>query len=1070
MTPSLSPVDRVPDARTCSRAPLVEQAHAMVRAGRRFFRRAFALCAVLFLSFTMVGTVPQTSAAPTTTENARRLVELDEDDDDFFAGALAVDEKCSGSFSDFSWGAGNYVEGGIYRSRRGHPATLNFKWTVNDDAVSGDTFSLKIPKQLEIEKSLPGFKLYASDGSEVADVTWKTVNGVDIMMIKLSSYVDTHSNVTGTAHVSLTWNYYGENGLHDLEFVGCDGHSETLKGELLPEPNAGIFQISAKSGTVSVGHGYVSWSLGLSSALDKDYKDEQLVVRDPGGDGYVLTCENLRVANITPAPYDKVDYSNLLDKSRYSCRSDGDRGIIVTFNKNAKGNYVDRYETIWLSILGNLTPDYVDYDKLHNVAYVDGGPRHRGEPDNRVVPGEADVPGSGGIGDGKTVRFDITKIVEGSKAPADARFTFEYKCRGDDFTTLPAIGNGEKARSVQTKSSATCVVREKDIPAGVTVAYEISNPESGAQLTDNGDGSFNLSFKANSDASVQIKATNTFPDKAPAFAVEKSTTDKPVELRAGTRALFRTYHVKVTNTGEAPGKSPEVFDFPQTPQGFELESFFADGKQVQLGADGKSYLVTSGDQLDVGASKEHIIGIKYNIELTDVDIEALGQCSDDEESPDPEQGIYNLVTMKDDTDGPENNDACTTAKDRRGIVRWKKVDAATNSPLAGTEWTISNGALGGKKIVIADCVAAPDEHQKCVIQPQGDEDVYFDADPNPGSFVVIGLPATTQSRYRLTETKAPEGYAPISRPETFLIYEGTPEPYIHTFTVPFKNYRTELRWFKVDADTKRPLAGTKWSISGDKLTDEVIISDCVVGGADPSACTPTDPDQKYFDADQRPGYFLVEKLPVSSATGSYTLKEVEAPEGYGLLQREYKFSLNELYQYKYSLTVGLRNQKTSVTWKKVDAGTKKPLAGSKWSITEGGLSSEVIIADCVADTADACKPEDGAKYYDIDPAAGSFKVRGLPVSDEAYKLKESEAPQGYKLLEKTEHFTLNASTSYKHDFEVAFENETNVPPRSPHLPLTGGTGTDIFLIMGGLLAGIAGIAGAFEMRRRRRNS
>lgn len=109
------------------------------------------------------------------------------------------------------------------------------------------------------------------------------------------------------------------------------------------------------------------------------------------------------------------------------------------------------------------------------------------------------------------------------------------------------------------------------------------------------------------------------------------------------------------------------------------------------------------------------------------------------------RGLCNKVTMEDDADGPENNDACTTAE-LRGSLSWEKVDAEGNL-LAGSSWQIQGGYDTQNWTTIEDCTGdcRPGE--------------YADQDPEPGRFRIDGLGLFY---YWIKELNAPEGYDKFS--------------------------------------------------------------------------------------------------------------------------------------------------------------------------------------------------------------------------------------------------------------------------------------------------------------------
>ncbi|WP_366180083.1 Ig-like domain-containing protein [Actinomyces timonensis] len=695
--------------------------------------------------------------------------------------------SCAGSLSEFAWQPGpnvTQIDGeSTYRSRGGQLARLQWKWTVDANANPGDTITMKLPDLVEVYPLLKPFDVYDGAGEKVGTVTWGAGGGATVTLT-LGDYVSNHGSVSGSAFINIVWTQGAAVGKHDLLFKGCRGEA-TLKSELLPEPPAGIFAISSKYGQVDSARNQVVWSFGLGSATKQNYSEEQPVIEDPGGDGYTLTCDKLTIDNITPRPYDKVVYNkNFLDKSRYNCEKFGERGIRVTINKNADGNYIDRYESYFMRMYGDLDPNYKDYEKLHNTLQVKNGPDAQNGPDYEVS-GDAEVPDAGGAGSGKQVKFSIQKEVSGP-APDGAKYSFEYKCLGDRFAPLAPVASGETTSSATTKSSAACTIREKDVPRGVTVSYELLNPESGATLTPGPDGETTLTFKLDSQADVKIKATNAFPAELPAFAVKKETSDGGFVVGSTASSLRRSYSVTVTNTGTGRGTSPEVVDIPSAPRGFSIDRVEVDGAKVEK--DQAGYYVTRGDELDVNASKTHEVVITYSVDPAAMDsgsLELLGECQTGGAAADSTKGLYNKVTMEQDSDGDANNDACTTGEDRRGRVTWTKIDADTRQALAGSEWEMSGEGIPAGT-VITDCVA--DSAESCAPQGGHDPAALYDHDPKPGAFDVQNLPLANSWR-KLKESKAPAGYLTDKRAKNFITHPGAPH---HNFEKPFENSKSPV--------------------------------------------------------------------------------------------------------------------------------------------------------------------------------------------------------------------------------------------------------------------------------------
>ncbi|WP_407921611.1 DUF7507 domain-containing protein [Corynebacterium epidermidicanis] len=158
----------------------------------------------------------------------------------------------------------------------------------------------------------------------------------------------------------------------------------------------------------------------------------------------------------------------------------------------------------------------------------------------------------------------------------------------------------------------------------------------------------------------------------PRFAVKKETVDSELALARGATTVVTHYTVTVTNTGKVDATSAQVIDVPQTPPGFTIDSVKVDGNPVVA-----PYVVTAGDQLAVGASKEHVVEVTFKVDQTQItDWASLGTCDAANGAGDPSKGLYNLVTMDGDTDGVENNDACIPVVKDPAFEVVKVADAA----------------------------------------------------------------------------------------------------------------------------------------------------------------------------------------------------------------------------------------------------------------------------------------------------------------------------------------------------------------------------------------------------------
>ena len=283
------------------------------------------------------------------------------------------------------------------------------------------------------------------------------------------------------------------------------------------------------------------------------------------------------------------------------------------------------------------------------------------------------------------------------------------------------------------------------------------------------------------------------------------------------------------------------------------------------------------------------------------------------------------------------------------------------------------------------------------------------------------------------------------------------------------------------------------------------------------------------DMNTAPGYFKVTDL----ADGTYTLTEMVAPNGY-TAGGPYTVTITTVNGVtKVSITnagdtaitgnkiPNTRNTGT-ISWNKVssDSNNGKKLSGSEWKLTKTknfGWNDKdkaeytdiasadqklITITDCVpaenktaAET--TCSAPAGAaegQPYDVDPAAGQFKLEGLDWG--TYTLVETKAPDGYDVdstvrtftfgpvegsdvtgnwnsnsvaegtADKTGAFT-TADKTYDSDvFNFAVGGIKNQP--GVVLPATGGTGNS-WIYAAALVAALIGVVAAgmaLKVRRR----
>ena len=199
--------------------------------------------------------------------------------------------------------------------------------------------------------------------------------------------------------------------------------------------------------------------------------------------------------------------------------------------------------------------------------------------------------------------------------------------------------------------------------------------------------------------------------------------------------------------------------------------------------------------------------------------------------------------------------------------------------------------------------------------------------------------------YVVKEVSAPSGYM-VGENQTVQVTKD------NTTTVTFANTLTSVRIIKTDGTN--PLAGAKLQILNS--------SNNVV---------------KEWTTDAT-GTVVFTGLPV----GTYTIKEVEAPEGYVLIETGRQFTITNNAA---TPDITIVNSSTKVLINKIDSTTNKPVAGATLEIRDASGNQ---VASWVSD---------GTEH----------EILSLPYG--TYSLRETAAPNGYALNEEEISFTLDAS-------------------------------------------------------------
>lgn len=228
-----------------------------------------------------------------------------------------------------------------------------------------------------------------------------------------------------------------------------------------------------------------------------------------------------------------------------------------------------------------------------------------------------------------------------------------------------------------------------------------------------------------------------------------------------------------------------------------------------------------------------------------------------------------------------------------------------------------------------------------------------------------------EGNYKLVETRAPAGYqlsGDFVREITVNAVQGTVGEFKYTFNNEKTSYSIEI--YKHDSEDKqKKLAGAEFAVTDSRGFTKTVTTDAS-------------------------GKASITGLPYDD----YTIREIKAPKGYALSEKEYSVKKTELVHGS-PVVIEAANKYIlgSVTIKKVDhENSEKLLEGAKFNVTD--------------ESGSLLKWKAGGDVYTLDESgssvitAGRVTLKDLP--EGTYTLTEIDAPGGYAILDGSRTFTI----------------------------------------------------------------
>lgn len=381
-----------------------------------------------------------------------------------------------------------------------------------------------------------------------------------------------------------------------------------------------------------------------------------------------------------------------------------------------------------------------------------------------------------------------------------------------------------------------------------------------------------------------------------------------------------------------------------------------------------------------------------------------------------------------------------------GSYQFKKIDDSNNA-LDGAEFTMWPRPSDGQ------CGSVPTDATSITLGSDGKPTGKMTA--TSGSDGVVLFSNVSLGQAKSSETKSPAWFCVVeTKAPTNFKLNGTPwsvelQPDTITVGQDVTNTRDTgtVKVIKHDGTTNKTLAGAQFELIEDTNNDGAVQSGepAVQSDGETKRTTPAD------------GVLTWTNVPLGK---KYIVHEVKAPTGYAeaTTQNDHVVELTEASK---TVEIIVNNERSTGTlnWGKYDEAnmpktltSQNALSGSEWTLTytpDAGNTATgwtKTITDC---TQNGCKLGTGTNtgtLLDTNPAGGLFTVSDLEWG--TYTLKETKAPLGYLITDKTFTFTIDASHLTP---AAALIGDTQVSV--PTLPASGGTSADLYKwIAGGLFA------------------
>nr|WP_253281061.1 DUF5979 domain-containing protein [Arcanobacterium phocae] len=717
------------------------------------------------------------------------------------SAAEESDPQCHGSWNGLKWKdfPGSGAQNGVY-SEKGRYADIEFEWKFDDPVKEGDALHMDLPAELQAAATNT-VTLRDSQGNHVATGTW---SGNKFLIIA-TDYATSHSNITGTARLSIKWNRNDARvktgGEINLDFKGCG--KGALKGNIGPDGPPGFHHDNGKQGEYRPQDSSIIWSIGVNGT---DQQEKPFTVTDTAPAGWKFVCEPIPQSNTLPT-YVKT-LVNLPDNHPTHARQAiwMDHVVFLPSNTHFHNPY-NAYQ-VWgeagvislpaaqtamknalLSKPVNTTSHYFADFNFHayyrEASFNDQNPAYTLScEDNKItatfpygISAKYDI-----IVQAKTVLIDNSKLPEPGSIVTN-RVHIDGKLYESDVFIPGASGEGSGLLGGFTIGKRVTGID----PAKLTdKEFEFTYQCTTSSTTNSG----TVKVKANQYKHIKDVSKNstcTVTENLDSAILDNS--QPTVRWRIGREDVVAPqFTIPDSHNGQdypaVQVTAINSYDPPTTAHiqiRKEVES--ADGAMVQNTdandwtftlTDGRSAQIvkTKDSQLNNGksvsvhetATFEVPVGTKASITITEKQRNDSQYSFKNIRCISTSDSSSHQVTRSAESPGSVvvsgiragDTVSCVATNEKHepqkptGSVTWSKVDSENQAHfLSNSEWLL-NHITNGKATditLITDCTTAP-----CPASSSSDP---VDTNPEPGKFTITGL---SQGKYTLVEKTAPAGY------------------------------------------------------------------------------------------------------------------------------------------------------------------------------------------------------------------------------------------------------------------------------------------------------------------------